>query len=233
MHPVTFVSLGPGEAELITLKGYKTLQESDYIFYPQTILKTGVSSSRALDILKQLGIDQNKLISFDIPMSKERSLAIEAYKATSDDIIKQYQNKKKITIVAEGDACFYSSSYYILENLISQNIHVNNIPGIPAFIASGALAGIHIVKQEEQLIVIPGVISTKELEEKIISGNTIVIMKTSQCEDAIKSCIEKDLPVAYHYFENVGVKGKEFYTLDKKNIVSKKFPYFSLMIIRR
>ena len=29
MFPITFVSLGPGEAELITLKGLKALQVAD------------------------------------------------------------------------------------------------------------------------------------------------------------------------------------------------------------
>ena len=31
-HPIHFVSLGPGDPELITLKGLKTLQKADIIF---------------------------------------------------------------------------------------------------------------------------------------------------------------------------------------------------------
>jgi len=36
MSPIQFVSLGPGEAELITLKGLKALQNADCIFCPET-----------------------------------------------------------------------------------------------------------------------------------------------------------------------------------------------------
>ena len=33
-HPIHFVSLGPGDPELITLKGLKTLQKADIIYCP-------------------------------------------------------------------------------------------------------------------------------------------------------------------------------------------------------
>lgn len=36
-HPIRFVSLGPGEPDLITLKGFKALQTADCIFCPATM----------------------------------------------------------------------------------------------------------------------------------------------------------------------------------------------------
>ena len=47
-------------------------------------------------------------------------------------------------MVAEGDAGFYSSIHYIFEKLQADNIPVQHIAGIPAFIAAGACAGLHI-----------------------------------------------------------------------------------------
>ena len=47
MFPITFVSLGPGEAELITLKGLKALQAADCIFCPETPARDGRPLSRA------------------------------------------------------------------------------------------------------------------------------------------------------------------------------------------
>ena len=53
-HPIHFVSLGPGDPELITLKGLKTLQKADIIYCPATQGKHGLIS-RATDILKAIG----------------------------------------------------------------------------------------------------------------------------------------------------------------------------------
>lgn len=232
MKLVTFISLGPGEAELITLKGYKALQSSELIYYPSTILRDKTSSSRALNILVELGINEEKLIPFNVPMNKERSLAIQSYEKVSEIIKQQYNKDISISVVAEGDAGFYSSIHYIYDNLIKNNIEVKHIAGVPAFIACGALAGIHIAKQEEELCVIPGIITQNQLEEKIKHGNSIVIMKASQCEEIIKRCIMNLSNLEYHYFENAGLKDKEFYTKNHNAILSRKFPYFSLVIIK-
>ena len=59
MFPVIFVSLGPGEPELITVKGLKALQTADCIFCPETLAKDGNRVSRAADILLQLDIPEN------------------------------------------------------------------------------------------------------------------------------------------------------------------------------
>lgn len=233
MYPIAFVSLGPGEADLITLKGLKALQAADCIFYPATIVKEDNLSSRALDIMKELDINSQKTIPFHVPMSKDRSLAIEAYNRVSQEAEQQYHKGLKVAIVAEGDAGFYSSIHYIFDTLTQQNIPVEHIAGIPAFIASGALAGIHIVKQEEELNVIPGIISADDLIQKVNHGKVVVIMKVSQCQEAVKKCISTIPTATFHYFENVGVKEKEFYTSDIQEIVARKFPYFSLMIIHQ
>lgn len=231
MYPIAFVSLGPGEADLITLKGLKALQKADCIFYPATISKENTISSRALDIMTELNIDRGKTIPFHVPMSKNRSLAIEAYRNASQDAEEYHSKGLKVAIVAEGDSGFYSSIHYILDNLVMHEIPVERIAGIPAFIASGALAGIHIVKQEEELNVIPGIIAATDLIRKIESGKTVVIMKVSQCQDPVKECISTIPTATFHYFENVGIKDKEYYTSNTEDIISRKFPYFSLMII--
>jgi len=230
---VIFVSLGPGEAELITLKGLKALQQADVIFCPSTVLSNGKASSRAKDILLELEIEEGKITLFDVPMNKDRTKAMESYKDVSEKIAEQYREDFKVAVTAEGDAGFYSSIQYINDNLQKLDVPTSRIAGIPAFIACGTLANIHIVKQEEELNVIPGITNKEELSNKINHGKPVVIMKPSQCEEVVKAVMMNTPDVTFHYFENAGVKGKEFYTQDNMEISSRKFPYFSLLIIRK
>jgi len=231
-NPVTFVSLGPGDPELITLRGLKSLQNADVVFCPSTPLSKGRISSRAKDILLQLGIEESKINLFNVPMNKDRSLAKESYQNVAVSIAQEYENEKKVVVTAEGDAGFYSTIYYISENLQANNIPINRIAGVPAFIASGTLANIHIVKQEEELNVIPGIVTLQELDSRLQNGNSIVVMKASQCESVIKEALDTFKDAIFHYFENVGITDKEYYTADKTEILGRKFPYFSLIIIQ-
>lgn len=230
-HPIRFVSLGPGEPELITVKGLRELQEADIIYCPATLTRQGITVSRAADIVCSLGIGEETIHCFMLPMSKDRTEAWRAYDTLFDEASEHYRYGKQIVIVAEGDAGFYSSIQYIYDKFVNAGIAVQRTPGIPAFIAAGALAGLHIVKQEEELVVIPGTPAPGELDEKIKAGYVIVIMKLSQCVEAVHECICNYPEKQFHYFENVGTE-KEYYTADKSVIAGKVFPYFSLMIIQ-
>lgn len=230
-YPISFVSLGPGEPELITVKGLRQLQKADIIYCPATRNRQRESISRAADIVRALEINETAIHCFILPMSKDRTEAWKVYDTLYNEAATQYVEGKQIVIVAEGDAGFYSSIQYLYDKFTDAGIAVQRIAGIPAFIAAGALAGLHIVKQEEQIVVIPGTPSAAELSEKINAGYVIVIMKLSQCVDAVHECIRKHPQTQFHYFENVGTE-KEYYTSDRKVIADKVYPYFSLMIIQ-
>lgn len=228
---ITFVSLGPGEPELITVKGLKTLQQADQIFCPATLTPSGKQVSRAANILKALEIEEHKIRPFVLPMSKDRQKAIEAYDQLLVDAANSLHERKKVVIVAEGDAGFYTSIQYIYHQLEKEHIEVKRVPGIPAFIAAGATGGLHIVKQEERLMVIPGTATADELDQFIRQGYNLVIMKLSACIEAVHECIRRHPETHFHYFENVGTE-KEKYISDPEIIAQTNFPYFSLLIIQ-
>lgn len=230
-NPILFVSLGPGDPELITLKGLKALQQADIIFCPSTLLKEGKNFSRAADIMRGLDIPESKFSFFLIPMSKDRTKALHSYHEVYDSAVKLYHEQKQAVIVAEGDAGFYSSIHYIYDRMHAIGIPAQFIAGVPAFIACGALSGLHIVQQEEKLVVVPGMTTFNELDNFMQLGMTVVIMKVSQCIDELHRFMAANPSLHYYYFENVGTEN-EYYSTNIDDLKKKRFLYFSLMIIK-
>lgn len=230
-NPIIFVSLGPGEAELITLKGLRALQQADIIFFPATRLDEKNHQSRAALIMNELNIESIKLTPFHVPMSKDRTQVLANYEEIANKSIALHNQGLKVVIVAEGDASFYSSTHYIFEQITKQGLPAFCIAGVPAFIASGSLAGIHIAKLEEPLLVLPKVQTEDELVQYLQQGKNVVIMKLSQSAQHVHSCLKNHPEFSYHYFENVGQE-TEFYSNNKNVIDQHTFPYFSLMIIQ-
>ena len=109
---ISGVSLGPGEPELITLKALKALQEADVIYCPGTQAK-----SRARDILEALPIKMDRVRLFHVPMSKDRTLANQAYDVICTEIADLVATGKNVAITAEGDSGFYSSVNYMFDKL--------------------------------------------------------------------------------------------------------------------
>ena len=221
---ISGVSLGPGEPELITLKALKALQEADIIYCPGTQTK-----SRSRDILQALPISMKEVRLFH--MSKDRTLANQTYDAICTEIAALVSTGKNIAITAEGDSGFYSSVNYMFDKLTSMGFPITTIAGVPAFIAAGAISGLHIVKQEEKLVVLPGIVTAEELDSLLTSGHVVVIMKLSQCTDEIHRFMQANRQHEFHYYENVGTLS-ELHETDKRSILNRTFPYFSLMIIQ-
>ena len=78
-RPIYFVSLGPGDAELITLKSLHALQQADIIYCPSTVREPDKILSRAATLLHKLGI-KGDIHLFSLPMSKDRTKAIKVFR---------------------------------------------------------------------------------------------------------------------------------------------------------
>ncbi len=229
---ITFVSLGPGDPELVSLKALRAMQRCDVVFYPITLTRTGGEVSRSGDILQALEIEESKRQGYFLPMSKDRQYAYKAYEELAQKIILLADQGKSVAITAEGDAGFYSSSQYVKDILTQRGYQSHRISGVPAFIDCASLADIHLVSGETALEIIPSVENAERLLTPLEEGKNLVLMKISQSEDVIKKAI-MDMPNCYylHYIENRGVQDKEFYTCTREEILARRFPYFSILII--
>lgn len=230
-YPVSFVSLGPGDAELITLKSLRTLQQAEVIFCPSTTGRDGRTLSRAAGLLRELGINESIRL-FHLPMSKDRREAMAVYREVFEQVVAAYQEEKRIAVAVEGDAGIYASIHYVLDELKEHQIPTEQLCGVPSFIAAGAIAQLQLISQEERLVVIPGTITSEELDSYLSSNHVPVIMKLSACKNIIRGYIGKHPEHTYHYFENVSTSN-EYYSCHQAELIGKDYPYFSLMIIVR
>lgn len=225
---ITCVSLGPGDAGLVTLNAFRVLQDSDIVYCPETKV-----ASRSLQILRELSIQDEKIRLFHVTMSKDRSRAMAEYASAAEDMIKEAKAGKRVAVVAEGDSGFYSSARYITDMLQEDpGIELRIIPGIPAFIACGARAGLHVVKQEESLRVVTADLTLQIIADALREHSSLVIMKLSQHKDVMREALSQFPEAEFHYFENVGVPEKDYYTSDRTLILKREIPYFSILIIK-
>lgn len=229
---IQFISLGPGDPELITLKGLKALQAADVIFCPETELADGRKLSRAAGILHGLAIAEESIRRFRLPMDKCREEALKVYDAVYADALLLHREKKQVCIVAEGDAGLYASIHYVYDRLSASGIPVEHVPGIPAFIAAGARGGLHVASGEQRLTIVPGNITAEEIAQLVESNGSVVIMKLSMCSSEVHRCIRLHPEYRYHYFENVGMRHERCLD-DRVQIAGLDYPYFSIMVIGR
>ena len=226
---VTFLSLGPGDPELLTLKAVRILREADVILVPATGGADGQVKSRAAAIIGEW-CDAERIESFCLPMQRSREAVTTVYDEVFERVVTLYQQDKRVVVAVEGDVSIYASVHYVLERLLQRGVPVVQEPGIPSFIAAAAKAGVSLCSQQQRLIVLPGDADVENLRQLLSAHHTVVVMKLSQCQEAVKEFLQQHTDTECHYFENVGTPD-EFYATDHAVILRRKMPYFSLCIL--
>ncbi len=218
------IGLGAGDPELITVKGLRALQQADIIFYPTSNMEEPHASFSA-KILEQLDIE-TPTQPFHIPMKSPQRM--DYYLQAYNSIKKEVLEGKNVAVVSEGDLLFYSTFGYLLKMATADNLPIELIPGIPAFIAGGAISQRPIIEGQNNLKVIALPKDFKTINQALQHNATVVVMKIK----GLKGWYEyiKSNQHSFFYAENIGT-AKQFNTTNIEDLKNRPIPYFALLII--
>lgn len=225
------VSLGPGDPELITVRGLKLLQEADVVYYPGSLFGDGRKSSYSLSILEKYALDHQKLKGFFLEMTLGRSQAQDIYELTYQEIKKDYEKGLNIAIVSEGDLSTFSSFSYLLEKIKKEGLHVQLVSGISSFSMLASESQFPLCLQNDRVIILPRIQKVSELEEAIQNFDTVILMKIRSVMDVVEQVVSS---LDYHltYGEHLGTSD-QFVTHSWEEVKNREIPYFSLIIIKK
>ncbi len=224
------VALGPGDPDLITVKGLSALRESDVIYYPGSVSKQG-NKSFSLEILKHYDLHMVELKGVFLPMSLDRNMAESVYTNAFEQLLGDYKAGKTISFVAEGDISFYSTFAYLLDRIHAEGLRFSMIPGIPAFILAGSQAQIPLTKQDESLLVLSQCIDIAQLDAACHANATVVLMKPTTLKTELLDYLISRKGT-FIYAERLGTPA-EFICNEVSILRGRDIPYFSIFIFRQ
>ncbi len=114
VRKISFIGVGPGDPDLLTIKAMKEIKSSDVIFWTDSLIP-------------------DKIISF----AKNNSEKIRTSSLNLDEIMKKMIEKhkegKRVIRLHDGDPCLFGAITEQIQILKKANIQVEVIPGISAF----------------------------------------------------------------------------------------------------
>jgi len=220
------IGLGPGDAELMTLKASRLISAAQVVAYPTLAGGSSFARSIAADLIG----DGVREVKIDVPMQVERDPAQAAYDAAADEISAILETGLDVVVLCEGDPFFYGSFMYIYARL-KDRFQTEVVPGITAMAASAASLGLPLAARNEMLSVVPGPLPDAELRQKISAADSVVIMKVGRHLGRIRAVIEGlGLLDQAHYIERATLP------VEQKMILAMApdpAPYFSMILITK
>ncbi len=235
-HPtLTAVGLGPGDPELVTVKGLRAIEAADVIFVPRS--RDG-DISLALRIARPwLAPARQRIVELELPMTRDPDLLAPAWRAATDRIAGELQTVARGAYLLLGDPLLYGTFVYLWGELAAHypQIAVAIIPGITSFAAAAARAGIPLGTTSERVSIVPASYETDagQLRRLLNDADTVILMKVGSVLPQVLSALaELDLLDSAVYAERVGMP-EELIVRDLRSLQGQQRPYLSLLIVRR
>lgn len=184
------LGVGPGDSELLTVKGIKTLKSVPVICAPKSSKdKPSLALSIVQNILNERK-DDYVIIEPLFPMIEDKKALENYWKGAAQLVMDELEEGKDVSFITLGDPSIYSTFSYIAQIIRDEGYDVEMIPGITSFTSCAASAGITLSEKDEIVIIVPKV--DQRLEEILEHADTAVIMKTSRHSEMLEEIINKD-----------------------------------------
>ena len=188
---LTVVGAGPGDEELITLKGIKSLQSADVVLYDALVNKQLLTYARKAE---------------KIFVGKRKGCYAYQQEQINDLIVQRAQSGLHVVRLKGGDPFVFGRGAEEMEFAALNGIDVDGVPGISSCVSVPAHANIPVTKRgsSESFWVITGTTKKHELSADIhlaaqSSATVVILMGMSKLGDIVNVFIhagKSNIPVA-------------------------------------
>jgi precorrin-2/cobalt-factor-2 C20-methyltransferase len=225
------VGAGPGDPELITLKGWKLLKAAPVVAFPMGLHgKPGVAEQIVEDWLRA---DQVHL-ALSFPYVQDEAVLEQAWQAAAASVWDYLRQGQDVVFVSEGDVSFYSTFTYLSQTL--QQAHpeaiVETVPGISSPMAAAAVLGIPLTVQAQRLMVLPALYSVTDLETALMVADVVVLMKVSSVYEQVWAVLERHGLLKQSFVVERATLPSQVVYRDLSDRPSLQLPYFSILIVQ-
>ncbi len=210
---LTLVGAGPGDPELITLKGVKALEQADVVLY----------DALANEELLNYAPNAEKIF-----VGKRKGMHKFIQEKIQELIVEHALQGKHVVRLKGGDPFIFGRGAEELKFVVDKGIEIDIVQGVTSAIAAPASFGISLTQRgvNESFRVITGTTSDLELSEDVEAAansnvTIVVLMGMSKLEKIVNTFIAKgktEIPVAI--IEN-GTKKEERLAIGKINTILK------------
>jgi precorrin-2/cobalt-factor-2 C20-methyltransferase len=225
--------VGPGDPELITVKGLRLVQSAAVVAY---FSKARRSSNARRVVAGWLRPDQEEL-AFTYPLTTEDppagtrydDLLGACYDEAAAAVAARLDAGADVVVLCEGDPLFYGSFMY-LHHRLSPRYEVEVVPGVTSMVAGAAALGAPLVSRDERFTVLSGVMPAGELEAGLRAADAAVILKLGRNFPTVRAAVERaGLLGRAHYVERASTDEQR--VLPLADVDPATVPYFSLLVI--
>jgi precorrin-2/cobalt-factor-2 C20-methyltransferase len=182
------VGVGPGDPELVTVKGVRELRAAAVVFVPVT--DTGEVGRAEATVLAHVDAERVQRLRFAIHDDDARN---EAWDRAGAAVAEALQDRGSVAFATIGDPNVYSTFTYLAGTVrrLLPDVEIATVPGITAMQDLAARSGTVLVEGTETLALLPFTAGEAVLEQALATFDTVVAYKGGRRFDAVLDVVRK------------------------------------------
>ncbi|MFO1047170.1 MAG: precorrin-2 C(20)-methyltransferase [Geminicoccaceae bacterium] len=221
------LGVGPGDPELMTVKGVRALEAAQAIAF---IAAAGRASRSREIAAAYLRPGTRELIAV-MPMTQDAEATGRAYSQLATGIVGELGQGHDVVFLCEGDPLLYGSFAHLLPRL-GNRFECTVIPGITSITAAAAAAQMPLGLHDEPIALIPATAGPRRLAALLQQSDRAVVMKVGRHLEAVKQALAAaHMAEGAVLVENATQQGQRVRPLSA--VTEAQVPYFSLILAGR
>lgn len=234
---LTAVGVGPGDPELMTVKGLRALEAAELIFVPRS--RDGDKSLALRIVDGYIDHERQTVVALPLPMTRNSDELVEAWAGAADAIAEAFEahGATRGVYLLLGDPLLYGTFIYIWARLAERQptIEIEIVPGVTSFAATAAVTRTTLSTTDDRVAILPASYETDTaaLRRLLADFDTVILMKAGTVLPQLLVALEElDLLDAAVYGERVGMP-EEVLVTDVRSLKGQRRPYLSLLIVKK
>jgi len=221
------IGVGPGDPELITVKGLRLLREAPVLAYPAP--EEGASLARSI-VAGHLNGAKTE-VPIRMPIVAARFPAQAVYDQAVETLAGHLGEGRDVAVLCEGDPFFYGSFMYLFGRM-AERFPVEVVPGVSSLTACAAVLGAPLAARNDVMTVIPAPLETDLIRARLKENDAAAIIKLGRHFARVRDLLaELGLAGQARYVERATMANQRILPLDE--VDEDAVPYFSMIVVHK